>query len=125
MLRHRIAILAVASLGACAATTPEVGGERPTTWAQPVERPGLPNLHRVSPTLFRGAQPEKPGYAELVELGIRTVVSLRDWHSDRSDIRGTSLGYERVGMTENLIGMAIALALGILPARFVVPPEEA
>ena len=32
--------------------------------------------------------------------------------------------YERIGMTENLIGMAIALALGILPARFVVPGED-
>ena len=39
-------------------------------------------------------------------------------------VAGSQL-YERVGMTENLIGMAIALALGILPARFVVPPEEA
>lgn len=31
--------------------------------------------------------------------------------------------YERVGMTENLIGMAIALALAMVPARMVAPPS--
>lgn len=39
-------------------------------------------------------------------------------------VLGTQL-YERVGMTENLIGMAIALALGMVPARFVIPTEDA
>jgi protein tyrosine phosphatase (PTP) superfamily phosphohydrolase (DUF442 family) len=55
-------------------------------WAERVVRPGLPNLWRVSPVLYRGAQPEAEGFAELGRLGVRTVVSLRAFHSDPSDV---------------------------------------
>ena len=37
-------------------------------------------------------------------------------------VLGTQL-YERVGMTENLIGMAIAMAVAMIPARRVIPEE--
>lgn len=39
---------------------------------------GLPNLGQVTPTLFRGGQPKKEGYAELKAMGIELVVNLRD-----------------------------------------------
>ena len=55
---------------------------RPATWAQPLDVPGLPNLHRVSPALYRGAQPAGAGWAGLERLGIRTVLSLRGLHAD-------------------------------------------
>lgn len=38
-------------------------------------------------------------------------------------VLGTQL-YERMGMAENLIGMAAALGIGIIPARFATPPAE-
>ena len=31
-------------------------GHGPEAWAVPIDRPGLPNLHWVSPDLYRGAQ---------------------------------------------------------------------
>ena len=37
----------------------------------------LPNFHRVSDKLFRGAQPVNGGIKKLSELGIKTVVNLR------------------------------------------------
>jgi len=37
----------------------------------------LPNFHKVNCSLFRGGQPKKDGFAELKELGIRTVIYLR------------------------------------------------
>jgi protein tyrosine/serine phosphatase len=38
----------------------------------------LPNFHRVSDTLFRGAQPRDGGLRKLAELGIKTIINLRD-----------------------------------------------
>jgi protein tyrosine/serine phosphatase len=65
---------------------PWAGEERPESWATPIdEPPGLSNLFKVSDELYRGAQPKEAGYAELKKLGVKTVVSLRTFHSDRSD----------------------------------------
>lgn len=69
---------------------------RPAHWAQPLARPGLPNLHRVSDTLYRGAQPEPAGIPELKALGIRTIVNLRGFHSDRDEIDTVAIGYEHI-----------------------------
>jgi tyrosine-protein phosphatase SIW14 len=46
-------------------------------WAKPIKKTGLSNLHKVSENLYRGAQPEEEGYAELAKLGIKTIVCLR------------------------------------------------
>ena len=70
--------------------------ESPAQWAHPITRAGLPNLARVSPTLYRGAQPEKDGLAALPALGITTVVNLRSAHSDRPMLAGTGLRYEEL-----------------------------
>jgi protein tyrosine phosphatase (PTP) superfamily phosphohydrolase (DUF442 family) len=51
---------------------------RPLSWAAPLEAEGLPNLHRVSPDLYRCARPGSTGYASARALGIRTVIDLRD-----------------------------------------------
>jgi len=67
-------------------------------WAVPLERPGLPNLHKVSDDLYRGAQPTGRGFRELEDMGIRTVVNLRSFHSDRDEMAGTGLGYEHIAM---------------------------
>lgn len=37
----------------------------------------LPNFYKVNDTLYRGGQPRKEGFAELKELGIKTVIYLR------------------------------------------------
>src|SRR5215813_7013337 len=37
----------------------------------------LPNFHRISDKLFRGAQPANGGIKKLSELGIKTVINLR------------------------------------------------
>ena len=38
----------------------------------------LPNLFKVNPNLFRGGQPSEAGINALAELGIKTVIYLRD-----------------------------------------------
>lgn len=72
--------------------------ERPAMWAKPLEVAGAPNLHRVSNHLYRGAQPTREGMAGLEKLGVRTVLNLRSFNSDRGEIKGTQLGYEHLTM---------------------------
>ncbi len=68
-------------------------------WAERIELPGLPNLHKVSDDLYRGAQPTAEGMEQLEKLGVKTVVNLRTIHSDRDEIKGTVLTYEHISMT--------------------------
>ena len=86
------------ALTAGEAATPPKKEARPTKWAQPIEKPGLPNLHRVAPGLYRGAQPTAQGMAELKKMGVKTVVNLRSFHSDRDEIGDTGLAYEHIYM---------------------------
>jgi protein tyrosine phosphatase (PTP) superfamily phosphohydrolase (DUF442 family) len=60
-------------------------------WARGLDKPGLPNLHQVSNTLFRGAQPTAEGMKQLEALGVKTVISLRASHSDTDFLKGTRL----------------------------------
>jgi protein tyrosine phosphatase (PTP) superfamily phosphohydrolase (DUF442 family) len=70
--------------------------ERNPRWAVRLERPGLTNFFRVSPTLFRGAQPTREGLDELRRLGVKTVVSLRAFHGERESVAAAGLAYERI-----------------------------
>ena len=38
----------------------------------------LPNFHEVNGRVFRGGQPQKGGLKKLSELGIKTIINLRD-----------------------------------------------
>ena len=71
---------------------------RPAHWAQPIEKTGVPNLHKVSDMLYRSAQPTAAGMRELKKMGVKTVVNLRSFHSDRDEIGDTTLQYEHIYM---------------------------
>ncbi len=58
--------------------------------------PGLPNFHRVSTDLYRGAQPNAEGFRQLKAMGVKTVVNLRSFSSDRKGIGDTGLAYEHL-----------------------------
>ncbi len=68
-------------------------------WAEPMEAPGLPNLHKVSDDLYRGAQPTAEGIEQLRKLGVKTIVNLRASESDRKMLGDTGLAYEHIPMT--------------------------
>lgn len=57
---------------------------RPVTWAQPAGNEKLPNLHRVSPQLYRCALPKMDGYEAARDMGIQTVVNLRPGKSAKT-----------------------------------------
>jgi protein tyrosine/serine phosphatase len=87
-MKTMVLSLCLVSVGVQAATN--------QPWAAPIERAGLPNLHKVSDTLYRGAQPTAEGMKQLERLGIRTVVNLRSFNSDKAELTGTRLAYEHL-----------------------------
>jgi len=74
------------------------GGPAPAA-ASPAAAPDpehLPRFAKVDDGLYRGAQPSREGFAELKRRGVKTVVSLRVFHSDRGKMAGLGLGYFRL-----------------------------
>jgi len=71
-------------------------GARDTNWATKIEQPGLPNLHRVTDRIYRCAQPTAAGMQAAEKLGIKTVISLRGFHSDKDEVESTKLKTERI-----------------------------
>jgi protein tyrosine/serine phosphatase len=70
-----------------------------STWACPLEQSGLPNLHRVSDDLYRGAQPAAGGIRQLEALGVRTIINLRSSDTDRDLLPVPGIAYEHIPMT--------------------------
>jgi protein tyrosine/serine phosphatase len=71
---------------------------RPGNWAVSIQREGLPNLFKVSETLYRGAQPTKIGVEELKKMGIKTVINFRETESDYVILLHSSITYYHLPM---------------------------
>ncbi len=69
---------------------------RPAEWAAILSEAGVPNLHRVTPMLYRCAQPTANGMRSLEKLGVKTVLSLRSFHDDEDEAIGTKLVLEAI-----------------------------
>ncbi len=106
MLRRGIAVCMVWStlavpFGALAQEAAQPNDEpcctqsRPAQWAEPIELAGAPNLHRISPMLYRSEQPTAQGMKNLEKLGIRTIINLRYFNDDDEEAEGTNLRTER------------------------------
>jgi len=78
-------------LAALALLTSLAFAERPAKWAQPVNGTCVKNFNRVTPHLYRAAQPDAAGMHELEKLGVKTVINLRDHNDDTKEARGTNL----------------------------------
>lgn len=87
---------AVRALALLTLATSALAADRPARWAAPVAVDGSPNLHKVSDVLYRSAQPSATGMRNLEALGVKTVLSLRSFHSDKREARGTKLALVRV-----------------------------
>lgn len=80
----------------CGGTPKEKDENRPAEWGIPIQREGLPNLHKVSDRLYRGAQPEEQGFDELKKLGVKTIVNLRGSEKDLKHIIGKDFNYYHI-----------------------------
>lgn len=77
--------------------------QRPTSiptrsWTKPCDDciDGVENFAKVSPALWRGAQPTAEGFRNLAAAGAKTVVSLRARGDDLELLAGTDLKYIRI-----------------------------
>ena len=55
--------------------------------------PGLKNFAQVSRNLYRAAAADKVGYLQLKAYGVRTIVDLRQAHTDRPQLKGLGFNY--------------------------------
>ena len=78
---------------------------RPAAWAPRVVPgvAGVPNLYRVTPDLYRSAQPDAAGFARLAGLGIHSVLSLRQTVSDAPLAEAAGLTLYRVPMKSRYV----------------------
>jgi len=53
--------------------------------------PGLGNVGRVAPGVYRGEQPGAAGYATLKRLGIKTVIDLRTSESEKTQVEAAGM----------------------------------
>jgi len=58
----------------------------------------LPNFHKVSNELYRGGQPDREGFKELVKMGVKTSINLRSFHTDYFYLRGLPLVNHHIWM---------------------------
>jgi protein tyrosine phosphatase (PTP) superfamily phosphohydrolase (DUF442 family) len=96
-------LIAIVSITALVLLNTAYGAEtspanRPAYWAKLIQMEAVPNLHKVSDTLYRSAQPFAEGMKNLKAMGIETIVNLRSFHSDRDEIGDTGLAYEHITM---------------------------
>lgn len=52
---------------------------------------GVQNLYRISPELYRSGQPTPQGFTNLQEMGIRSILNMREYHKDERKARHTNL----------------------------------
>jgi len=65
--------------------------DRPPQWAVPMKVQGVSNLHKINDSLYRSAQPTEEGMKNLEKMGIKTIINLRAFHSDKNKLKGTGL----------------------------------
>ncbi len=59
----------------------------------------MENWHKLDEDIYRSEQPDRMGFVEIRDHGIRTVLNLRAHHSDESRAEGLGLVLIRVPMT--------------------------
>ncbi|MDR0660023.1 MAG: dual specificity protein phosphatase family protein [Prevotellaceae bacterium] len=72
--------------------------QRKATWAQPVEAQYVENFYKIDKGVYRSGQPSAEAFKEMEQMGIKEVLNLRNYHSDKDEAEGTSLKLYRVAM---------------------------
>ncbi len=72
--------------------------QRNPDWATPVEAKAIFNLYMIDTGVYRCAQPDALGFAELEQIGIREVLNLRYLCSDNKPASATGLTLHHMKM---------------------------
>lgn len=71
---------------------------RPATWATPVLSENLDNWHQLDQKVYRSAQPDRKGFQDAIQFGIKNVLNLRDNNSDDAEAKGLKIKTYRIEM---------------------------
>jgi protein tyrosine/serine phosphatase len=113
MTQIRITLVAIL-LSSASFSTFAAPRERPANWASPVIGSTLENCFRVSDELYRCEQPGSKDIPDLKALGIRSVLNLREYHTDSKKLEkaGLELHVYRIDTGEiNIDDLVAALRL--------------
>lgn len=61
-------------------------------------QPTVKNFHQVDEQMYRSAQPSSKEMRELERFGIKTILNVRNFIKDKSEIKGTRLIEKRISM---------------------------
>lgn len=64
--------------------------------AEEVQNSTIKNFYKLDSDLNRSGQPNKKGFQELEKKGIKSVLNLREYHSDKSEAKDTSIKLYRL-----------------------------
>jgi tyrosine-protein phosphatase SIW14 len=104
-----VAALSVTLLVAALLVTPACSAgrtPRPANWATPIHSVALTNWYKLDAEVYRSEQPTRLGFEEIRDAGIRTVINLRDRHTDATALEGLGLDLVEVPMNAGSFGEA-------------------
>ena len=71
---------------------PSIALARDANWAQPLTLAGVTNLNQVTPNIYRSAQPDIDGFANMSKkLKLKTVIDLRESQTDAAYLGSTKI----------------------------------
>ena len=71
---------------------PSIALARDANWAQPITLSGVTNLNQVTPNIYRSAQPDSTGFANMAKkLKLKTVIDLRESQTDAAYLGSTKI----------------------------------
>lgn len=92
-------ILGVGLLAGCGDAVPRAQAQAPvqTQSPQPIDKPGLHNVHRITDWLISGSSPDGvEGFRSLKELGIKTVITVDGARPDVTSAKEYGLRYVHI-----------------------------
>ncbi len=98
---------------------PTIAFARDANWAKPMTLAGVPNLNQVTPILFRSAQPDAAGFANLAKsLKVKTVIDLRESQTDAAYLGASKINAYYVPMNAlHITNEEIIAALTLIKAH--------
>lgn len=84
-MRHALIIMSILCLIPFSCTAAEQREISPTVFQE------VQNCYLISPELYRSGQPDEKGFRAIEQAGIKSVLNLREYHTDDDEAAGTKL----------------------------------
>jgi protein tyrosine/serine phosphatase len=101
---RKLAPLLFAVLAACGAKAQDAATSTSTGKAFARRMQGVENLAQINPSLYRGAQPDAAGFRALKEMGVKTVISFRSYHTEKKDVEAAGMTAIQIPVQADVFG---------------------